>query len=621
MNIIFEHLSICNFLSIQNAEIDLNNRGFVLISGINESADDNAQSNGSGKTAIWEALMWALTGDTLRGTKDVANNKINDGTVVAVKFVVDDKHYSVLRAKDNSVYKTALKIEVDGKDESGKGIRDTEKILSELLPDLTAELLGSVVILGQGLPQRFTNNTPSGRKEVLEKLSRSDYMIEDIKARIENRKIKIIDEQLTAINKQLAKCEAIIETNTGKLQLLSAAVQIDTKQLSDKLTTLNAERDERQEKLSALTAQSKDFADRLKAYSLTLPQIKEDGANAITQNTWQYSDSIKAAEKALTDTAVLYETTRAECARLDSIGDVCPTCGRATDSTVKADTADAHKRLAELTELLASCKTELQRVRDEKANAEKEIRERYNAEWSQVKSEYTDTLNLQKTVENDIANIRKWLERVDKEIAETSSAISAAETRKQCFEDDKQNAENVIKSEQEKQERLQKSLDVWQERLAVNRKFSTAVARDFRGVLLSGLIEYIDKRVKHYAKIVFHNDGVRFGLSGNNISIRLNDKEYESLSSGERHKIDIITQFAIRDMMCEYLGFSSNILVLDEIFDTLDFRGCGQIVDLLTSELRDVQSVFVVTHRKDLSIPYDTEITVKKAMNGISTVL
>ena len=84
-----------------------------------------------------------------------------------------------------------MKIIRNGEDVSGKGIRDSEKLLSEYLPDLTSSFLGSVIILGQGLPQRFSNNTPSGRKDVLEKLSKSDFMIEDLKQKVSDRKTQI----------------------------------------------------------------------------------------------------------------------------------------------------------------------------------------------------------------------------------------------------------------------------------------------------------------------------------------------------------------------------------------------------------------------------------------------
>ena len=87
-----------------------------------------------------------------------------------------------------------LKIVINNEDRSGDGLRKSEALLAEYLPDVTSSLLGSVIILGQGLPHRFTNNTPAGRKEVLEKLSKSDFMIEDIKARISKRSTELAKE-------------------------------------------------------------------------------------------------------------------------------------------------------------------------------------------------------------------------------------------------------------------------------------------------------------------------------------------------------------------------------------------------------------------------------------------
>ena len=91
----------------------------------------------------------------------------------------------------------SLQIIKNGEDISGKGIKASNQILKEQLPDLTMELLSNIVILGQGLPFRFSNNTPSGRKEVLEKLFKADFMIEDIKVRINNRLSVLKDEQRT----------------------------------------------------------------------------------------------------------------------------------------------------------------------------------------------------------------------------------------------------------------------------------------------------------------------------------------------------------------------------------------------------------------------------------------
>ena len=172
MNLIFKNIKLHNFLSMGDAELDLDNNGYVLVSGINNNKADLAQSNGAGKTTCFEAIFYALTGETIRGSKDVKNIHTEDGCVVDLSFEVDGKDFRILRSKDSKQWKTTVKLWVDGKDVSGKGVRDTNALIQQYLPDLNSNLIGSVIIMGQGLPHRFSNNTPSGRKEVLEKLER-----------------------------------------------------------------------------------------------------------------------------------------------------------------------------------------------------------------------------------------------------------------------------------------------------------------------------------------------------------------------------------------------------------------------------------------------------------------
>ena len=73
-------------------------------------------------------------------------------------------------------------------------------------------------------------------------------------------------------------------------------------------------------------------------------------------------------------------------------------------------------------------------------------------------------------------------------------------------------------------------------------------------------------------------------------------------------------------MLCKYLGFSSNIIVLDEIFDNLDSEGCENILNLISTKLTDVQSIFIITHHQDLQIPMDNEIVVIKGQDKISRI-
>lgn len=191
MILTFKNIHIENFLSFGIADLLLDRGNYVLVKGENENPVDNAESNGSGKSAIFDAIVWVLTGTTTRECKNVSNINSNNGAKVTLCFNVDGCDYEVTRTKDYKPVGSTLKIIRNGEDVSGKGIRDSEKLLSEYLPDLTSSFLGSVIILGQGLPQRFSNNTPSGRKDVLEKLSKSDFMIEDLKQKVSDRKSQI----------------------------------------------------------------------------------------------------------------------------------------------------------------------------------------------------------------------------------------------------------------------------------------------------------------------------------------------------------------------------------------------------------------------------------------------
>ena len=156
-------------------------------------------------------------------------------------------------------------------------------------------------------------------------------------------------------------------------------------------------------------------------------------------------------------------------------------------------------------------------------------------------------------------------------------------------------------------------------RLGVISKFNTVITRDFRGYLLNDIIVYIDRKAKLYCKNVFETELIEFKLEGNNLIISYDGKEYESLSGGEKQKIDLIIQLAIRDMLCTNTSFSSNILVLDEIFDNLDNIGCQRILDLITKQLYDISSIFIITHHgNELDIPYDNIIQIMKDNNGVT---
>ena len=74
-------------------------------------------------------------------------------------------------------------------------------------------------------------------------------------------------------------------------------------------------------------------------------------------------------------------------------------------------------------------------------------------------------------------------------------------------------------------------------------------------------------------------------------------------------------------MMSKYLDFSCNIFILDEIFDNLDVLGCNNVLNLISTRLNDIESMFIISHHADtLEIPYDCEMIIIKDQYGISKV-
>ena len=74
MNLKFKKIEIDGFMSADYISLDLDSQDVVYVKGMNLSTNP-PQSNGSGKSLIYDAIIWTLTGDTLRGSKSVKNMK------------------------------------------------------------------------------------------------------------------------------------------------------------------------------------------------------------------------------------------------------------------------------------------------------------------------------------------------------------------------------------------------------------------------------------------------------------------------------------------------------------------------------------------------------------------
>ena len=621
MNIKFKHIIFDNFLSFKHAEIDLGVSGYTFIKGINNNPNDLAISNGSGKSTVFEALSWCITGETVRGTKDVKRLNAEDKECcsVTLDFSVDNHNYTICRQSSPS----KLYLTVDGVDVSGKGIRDTEIKLKEYLPDLTSSLIGSVVVLGQGLPMRFSNNSPSGRKEVLEKLSKSDFMIQDLRTRISNRK-KTLDEKIRSQEDELLKLNTqkdMLNSSINNFKAELAALEAES--IDSIKEQLNKEKIEKSEYETSL-AQLEHELETKKAAQISLLEQKttltNDMNNAVNEVCIPFDSQLSDLIIETTAIKTQVDLLNSEIKRLENIKDVCPTCGQKLPGIEKPSTDTQKQQVAELTAKYNELKDKSATISNSKNSAVIDIKNKFDAQISKIVESYNKVTSEISDYNNKIASTRNHIKVVEKLIDDFTMAVDDYEHHKRRLKDDINTNERSIETLNTKILYINNEKDNTQEHLDVIQKMNTVITRDFRGYLLTSVIDFINKKAKEYSLEVFETDKIDFCLNGNNIDISYDGKDYYNLSGGERQKVDLIVQFSIRDMLCKYLNFSSNILVLDEITDFLDVEGSTRVVNLITNKLSDVESIYIISHHTELNIPCDNEIVVVKDTFGISSL-
>jgi DNA repair exonuclease SbcCD ATPase subunit len=450
-------------------------------------------------------------------------------------------------------------------------------------------------------------------------------MIQDIKDRIERRTNHLsttkrtLEDTLLGLNSQLSVYTQQFSKLTDELSKTKVIVDFDS------IIT------KKQLELDQITIRHQNYQGRLDSFNQRLNYLNE----SISQETLKKSEYLASKSKEahkhleplkeeLTTLNVLIKSLEGEITKLKAIKDTCPTCGQKIPGALKPDTSekdrlylDHHAKRDGLTIQISAYNATVEK---ETADYNKQYEldtARTREELTKVKSEIT---NLQYGPVDSI-NIL-----ADKKL-KLSNEITSLQNEKKNFFDNKQKLEDKIKEAQTTIDSLKtkigldsKSKEELQKHIDVITKMSTLVKRDFRGFLLSSVIAFIDRKSKEYSQEVFGTSELDFKLDGNNIDISYCGKSFENLSGGEKQRVDLIIQFAVRDMMSQYLSFTSNIIVLDEIFDNLDIKGTTNVLNLISKKLNDVESIFIISHNESLKIPYDDIITVIKDERGFSKI-
>lgn len=208
LNLKFRNVKIQGFLSIKSAEYGIAPGAFV-IRGVN-LYDDKKVSNGSGKSSLAEAVVWALTGQTARGLtgKKVVNTQIGS-CEVTLELDVNGVHYRIVRGIDGSKNHLHIYDMAQPEKDLGLGFNKSKSILADVL-GVDPEVFVPLVFFMERMPNRFSSYAPKDRKAMIEELANSDL-------------IGRLDEATKAV---IAEMTEDVTNVVGQVNLLSGQVQL-----------------------------------------------------------------------------------------------------------------------------------------------------------------------------------------------------------------------------------------------------------------------------------------------------------------------------------------------------------------------------------------------------------
>ena len=647
MNIRFDRIDIENFRSIQRANICLSNQGTVIVKGINEY-EDKATSNGSGKSSVFEAIIFALFEETSAGEKDVANRIINNGYSVTLYFSIDGDNYVISRTSSGS--KSTVIIHKNDIDISARNKTDTNKLILEILGINKSIFLDSI-FLSQNANTNLASLTPTARKERLEILTNTDYTINKFKEELKqlqvqyeanciqaqmeitklHGKVESLNKQEIDLNKKIDDInrenerllglgnindiEAEINSTESNLESVKQLlIDYDNKisLIDDEIVKIRNEEDEINKKLLEYEKEN----------SIIQQQYNEHSSNISQQHTMinMKNQSIAKNEKSIENI---------------KNSDKCPTCGRKYEdineehiqATIAEFQVEINKLLDEIEEHKGIILDEQSKQEDLKVNqmslsdAMGDIQQKLNdikvrvAEQNNIKSQLNKDKMLQQQTQNTLQNSLTSL-RIRKDEILKSQKVSTEEFTKMIEDIHKQ-----LIAIAEEQAKYQEEYNKNNSYIDVIKSCIQMVTKEFRTYLLQNSIQYLNKLLDMYSKSLFSNSRDIIMISGDDakLDIKLGDASYESLSGGERTRVNIALLLAQKSLANIVGNISCNIIILDEILGYCDSQAEENVIELISKELESLESIYMVSH-KEIPIGYDTQLVIVKDKDGLSRV-
>ena len=568
----FEKIRWKNFLSTGNTftEIDLIQHKTNLIVG----------NNGTGKSTILDALTFALYNRAFRKiSRSQLINTVNErDTVVEIEFSILSKEYKIVRGVKPGIFE----IWVDGRmqDQFPNAI-DQQKYLEENILKLNYKSFTQTVILGSATFVPFMQLNAPNRRDIVEDLL----------------DIKIFSSMGNILKDRVRENNDLVKQLSIKKEMVQDKIEMQKEFISDLDKRGREKIKEKQHKVTQLLTLSenlqKENVKNQKTIDTDLQKEAESlsKSNATIKKLSSVRSKLQQKMQNLTEDHKFFKENS-----------VCPTCDQDIEEQFRLNKiGDIEDKARELNQAYSDLKSSI---------AEEQSKDKRFAEVSSMISELNNGISTNNT---KITEYQRQTSELESEIQRTTSQIEnrTSETSKlNGLKDELLSCETERGKESETKTYLE---------------FAQSLMRDtgVKSKIIKRYLPMMNKQINMYLqRMDFY---VNFTLDEDfkeHVQSPIHEKfSYDSFSEGEKMRIDLALLFTWRDIARMRNTSSTNLLILDEIFDSsLDASGTDLFSILIRYIITDA-NVFVISHKVDeLTDKFEKVITFEKA-SGFSKVV
>jgi DNA repair exonuclease SbcCD ATPase subunit len=513
--------------------------------------------NGSGKSTLLDALCFGLYGKGFRNLKkDLLVNSINGkGLVVEVEFNVGKKQYRVVRGAKPNLFELYVNDTLVNQDAN---VRDYQEHLEKNILKMNYRSFTQVAILGSA------NFTPFMQLKSVERRK----LVEDL------LDITIFSTMSEILRKKLSNHVVDVRENDHEIDLLEERIN----GLNEQLNALRENRDKRIKQYEGTVEETQTNINNLM-------EKTDEKTKTVVEKTSTIEDQISAKDKLQQATELerkLNENYRKAVKEIKFYedNDECPTCEQELNEEHKREHLETHQ----------GKKTELQNAIGQIGKTIHEIHERLE-EIRTIQSEIEKIQKETGLLQTEIVSNQKFITKIQKEIDKLKTEGTTG-TDVHTKIDDSEEAANILHA---KKKNLAETGHYYE--------IAQMLLKD-QGVKLRIIKQYVpimNKLIQKYlAQLEFY---VGFNLNESfeeTIKSRFRDEfKYDNFSQGEKMRIDLALLFTWRTVAKMKNSVNTNLLILDEVFDSsLDAAGTDDFLKLLNT-LTEKTNAFIISHKGD----------------------